>query len=228
MTVDHSHDVAEWAQSFALLMCRLLSGCIESKGRAVLAVSGGSSPTPCLAKLSEADLDWAKVTVLPVDERWVPVSSPQSNERLIRSTLLQNRAASARFLSLYCDAPTPAEGEATIERRLQAIAPGPDFAVLGMGLDGHTASWFPGTPELERCLRTSQLCCASSATAEPAQRMTLSLHALLQAQQLVLLYAGADKHAVFDRATDAVDASAMPVRAILHQDAVPVAVLSCY
>ena len=116
-------------------------------GPATLAVPGGSTPGPMFDALSEADIDWSKVTVMLTDERQVPADHERSNERLVRGRLLQNRAAAATFLRLV------PEGDdiATPIAALAAMLP-ITVLVLGMGADMHTASLFPGSPDLAAAL----------------------------------------------------------------------------
>lgn len=73
---------------------------IKNDGRAVLMVSGGSSPAPAYKHLSTLDLDWQHVDVAMVDERWVDSSHEKSNEAFIKSTLLQNHGSAANFITM--------------------------------------------------------------------------------------------------------------------------------
>lgn len=118
-----------------------LERAIEAKGRATLAVSGGTTPKLFFEKLSEIDIPWARVSVTLVDERQVPETSERSNARLVRTHLLRNRAAAARFVPLV-DNPDAEK------------IPSFDVAVLGMGNDGHTASFFPGGDSLAEATST--------------------------------------------------------------------------
>ena len=104
-----------------------LRACLSEKGKATLAVSGGTTPRLFFEKLSQIELPWRNITVTLVDERQVPETSERSNARLVRAALIQNEAADARFVPLY-DNPDADQ------------LPPLDVAVLGMGNDGHTAS----------------------------------------------------------------------------------------
>ncbi len=122
-----------------------LATAVEDRGRASLMVSGGRSPGPLFDQLSSTDLPWAQVTVGLVDERWVPLADDFSNESLIRIHLLKAKAGAAGLIPMKTEASTPHEA---VEDRNAAYAPhcAPvDVIVLGMGGDGHTASWFEGT-----------------------------------------------------------------------------------
>ena len=116
---------------------------IKEDGRAVLMVSGGSSPAPAYKHLSNLELDWASIDVAMVDERWVDADHEKSNEAFIKSTLLQNHGAAANFVTMKNDALTPQNGVAECEAAYKALKRPFDVTILGMGPDGHTASLFP-------------------------------------------------------------------------------------
>jgi len=174
-------------------------------GKASLAVSGGTTPTVFFEHLAREKLDWARVTVTLVDDRSVPESSDRSNVRLVKEHLLQQHAAAAsRFVPL-------AAGQD------QTIAPLLPFAavVLGMGLDGHTASFFPGGDNLAAALAGPHLIETMRAPGAPEPRVTLTLPALLQTDFLVLHIEGAAKREVLATAEAAGPVMQMPIRAIL-------------
>ena len=89
------------AGELALTVSNALRGAIAERGAATLVVSGGRSPIAFFERLAQQELDWAKVTIGLADERWVPVSHPDSNEGLVRRHLMQGSAAAARLVGLY-------------------------------------------------------------------------------------------------------------------------------
>lgn len=91
-------------EDFANRLTAILSAAIAERGAAYLVVSGGRTPQALFSKLSQTDLDWSKVTITLADDRFLPDSEADSNERLVKATLLQHQAAVATFISLY--APT--------------------------------------------------------------------------------------------------------------------------
>jgi 6-phosphogluconolactonase len=174
-------------------------------GRASLLLSGGSTPGPVFERLSAVGLDWASVSIGLVDERWVPEEDSRSNAALIKRTLLKDAAAEAQFEPMYTGAPDPAAGESQVEATYRLLFEAPPIMLLGMGPDGHTASWFPGTENLEVLLDPNavQLVGAVDATDAPVagdmpHRMTINAHALVQASLTVLYITGEDKRGVLE------------------------------
>ena len=199
---------------------------IRRRGQASLAVSGGSTPIPLFSHLAETDLDWSKVTVLLVDERWVEPDSPDSNENLVRSYLLKGKAAMASFVGMRTESPGAGFAEDACEKQLRTIPLPLDCLILGMGNDGHTASLFPGADTLEAAvdLHSGRICMAVRPPATPHERMTLTLPAILASRQLFLLLQGEKKKQVLARAQEVGDARQMPIRFILRQTTTPLAV----
>ncbi|MGK0476947.1 MAG: 6-phosphogluconolactonase, partial [Oleispira sp.] len=136
------------AQKLALSVSKQLKACLTEKNKACLAVSGGTTPIEFFKQLSQQELDWAKVTVILVDERWLPVNHKDSNEKLVRDYLIQNNAKKAYLLGLKNSDSLPSEGIMDCETQLRTQIDHIDVVVLGMGLDGHTASWFAESVQL--------------------------------------------------------------------------------
>ncbi|MCY1293150.1 6-phosphogluconolactonase [compost metagenome] len=206
------------AGELAITVASALRAAIESRGSAVLVVSGGRSPVAFFERLSGQVLDWSKVTVSLADERWVPVSHPDSNEGLVRRHLLQGEAARARFFGLYQGAPSVEASARLADAALAELAP-IDVLVLGMGEDGHTASLFPGSPNLGEALRADcpQRCLPMLAPSVPRQRLTLTLPLLASARLTLLAVQGQAKLATLADALAGDDVAAMPIRAFLRR-----------
>jgi 6-phosphogluconolactonase len=200
-----------------------LDGALNLREQATLAVSGGSTPKPLFAALSRCDLDWSRVRVTQVDERWVPEDHPDSNALLIREHLLQGHAAAASFDSMKVDIEDAFAAESACAARLAAFADAIDVVVLGMGEDGHTASFFPAAETLVQALdpATERLCLAVRPPAAPHDRMTLTLAALLRSRQLYLHITGAKKLAVLQQALAAKDAMTYPIHAVCQRSDSP-------
>lgn len=205
----------EAARNLADAIARRLDAAIAERGRASLVVCGGSSPKQLFEYLSRHTLDWSRVTVVPSDERWVPVDDDQSNERLIRNTLLVGEAAKANFVGLYRDTATPREALADIASALADVPRPLDVVLLGMGGDGHTASLFPQAPDIQACLDSDQPCVAP--TVGPPARLSLGLALLTDARAIDLLIFGEDKRRVFEQAQADGPVAELPVRGVLHR-----------
>ena len=100
-----------------------LRAALLDKNRASLAVAGGTTPAPFLSDLATRELDWAKVRVTLTDERWVPPDHERSNARLLRTTLLNGRAAAAGFLPLYLEVADPEQVPAEVGQALEELRP---------------------------------------------------------------------------------------------------------
>jgi 6-phosphogluconolactonase len=204
-----------------------LASAIAERGSASLVVSGGRSPVKLFERLRAHALDWSRVSVALADERWVAPSDPASNERLVRDWLLKDCAAGARFYGLKNDAATPDLGADSAWDTFAGIARPFDVVVLGMGDDGHTASLFPGSPNLGRALDDTAApgCIGMLAPTAPTARLSLNLAALLAARRIVLLITGDSKWITYSAAAQPGAASEMPVRAVLRQRRTPVDVI---
>ncbi len=152
------------------------------------------------------------------DERWVPADHLDSNERLVRETLLVHDAREATMIGLKTPQATPEEGREACEQNLAVIDRPFDVVVLGMGDDGHTASLFPTAPELAAGLdpETEHTCLAVRPPVAPHPRMSLTLAALLTGRRLVLHITGEAKWQVYQRALEVGPVEELPIRAVLR------------
>lgn len=215
-------DNAALVSVLAARITQALAQAVQTRGRAALAVSGGSTPRTLFEALSVIDIPWSRITITLVDERWVPETDEDSNALLVRRHLLQHKAARARFIGLKTEAGDPFLASFDVEARLRTKVLPLDVAVLGMGEDGHTASFFPAAEGLDTALQDPQrMCCGIRPPLAPHPRMTLSLHALLGAGHLFLHIVGAKKREVLQVAMTPGSVRGLPVRAVLHQSRVP-------
>jgi len=214
----------ELAVELADKAAALLAEAVAQRGTASLVVSGGTTPEPFFSRLSCKRSNWERITVTLADERWVETNEPASNEHLVRSVLLRNEAACARFIGLKNNAPAAAAGEKQCSKALRA-APRPfDLVILGMGEDGHTASLFPGAARLREAvdMLSGRDCMAISPPGAPFERMTLTLPTLLDSRMIILLITGEGKKRVLEKAMTEGREEDMPVRFILRQGKTPI------
>lgn len=215
-----SASTGAFADAIALLVHETLAAALARRERASLVVCGGSTPASYLPRVAACPLDWARVDVALADERWVSADDSASNERLVRAHLLRAHAAAARLVGLGSAAATPEAGAAGAATRLGEIAHPYDLAVLGMGNDGHVASLFPGSPQLEEALdaASARRCIAITPPphARPAlPRVTMTLAELLKARRIVLAIQGRAKRAALEAALLRREAPLAPVAALI-------------
>src|SRR5580765_5271710 len=190
-TLDYQRfaDGAQLAEALAASVAGNLAQAIVARGHALLAVSGGKTPLRFFQSLSQQSLDWSKVVITPVDERWVPANDARSNEAFVRANLLQGRAAAARFAPLYqAGIATPEEGVHAVSARVAMLDLPFDALVLGMGEDGHTASFFPGGDKLAEAIdpNGAALILPMRAPGAGEPRITLTLPAILDSRAIYL------------------------------------------
>lgn len=186
---------------------------LQLRGQALLGLSGGSTPAPIYEGLAATDLAWEKVSLVLIDDRQVPADHPASNEGMVRRTLMQKRAAAARLLPLGPTANVLA-GATPAGRIL-------DAAIFGMGLDGHTASWFPGGAGLSAALDPEnpvdavETCPDPLPTDAPFARVTLTRRFVAPTRMAILAMSGAGKKAVLGEILAPGPLALAPVRALI-------------
>lgn len=222
-------DAAAWADACAARLSDALSAAVAESGKAVFAGAGGSTPSPIYGRLATAPLDWSKVAVTLVDERYVPETSPASNAALIKRDLLTGPAAVARFVPLYSPAVTVDRAAALAAHALAAEGGRLDAVLLGMGEDGHICSMFPDSPTLKTLLSPTLpptvlgVPAGRDGAAPSLERLSINLPYLIGARRVVVALTGAAKRAVFEREA-AGDPATQPIAALLAHK-VPLEVL---
>jgi 6-phosphogluconolactonase len=225
--VEARHDFsnrADLARALADRVASRLSEAIAQRGRGLIAVSGGSTPALFFHELSGRDIDWSKVTVTLIDERFVDPESPRSNAGLVLRNLLTDRAAAAKFVPLYRTAPDVEAAADAAEKDLRMLPLPLDVAVLGMGADGHTASFFPDAKNLADLIDPigSRVVLPVHAESGIEPRLTLTLPVIAAAGLLILHIEGAEKQQVLERALEG--DRKLPIAAVLRGARTPVQV----
>ncbi len=205
------------AQALAEKVASALSQSIAARGSASLAVSGGSTPKAFFEALSQKPIDWSQVAITLVDERFVPADNPRSNHLLVATHLLKNHAAEAEFVPLYQPEADIEAAAAVATDAVSEIGTPLDVVILGMGTDGHTASFFPGgnnlTDALDLDLPPRVLTMEAAGAGEP--RLTLSFSSMADAGLLIVHIEGAEKKDVLEKALAGTEEADMPIRAVL-------------
>ena len=221
MPVEHTFDSRDQASAaVADRIASLVEARLAINDHATIVVSGGSTPGHSFSVLSEKPLDWQNVQVALSDERWVPPDHDDSNEKLVRDSLLINLAMAGEVLSIYDAQTTVAERCDT----LQHAMPEHGFAcsMVGMGADGHFASLFPDADSLEVGLDPDggafYLPASTAASSRP--RVTTTLGAMLQSDEIILLFFGTEKFDIYEQARSST--SGLPVAHLLAQKRTPV------
>lgn len=210
----------------------LIESAVAARGQAVLALSGGSTPIPVYAAIAQHRMDWPKVRFVLVDERWVDADHPASNETALRHALAPALAAGASLVGMKTPHATAGQGLDSCLARYRTLAMPFDVVLLGMGEDGHTASLFPHAVGLMQALAAEAPPCAvihaqhSAVTGANTERMTLTLPAIINTREIILLITGEGKQRVLEQALGDGAVEAMPVRALLQQVELPLVVWS--
>ncbi len=210
------------SESLASDLCQsigeILTEAIRKRGRASMAVSGGGTPTPLFKEFSLLSIDWAKVDLTLVDDRWVDAKNSDSNELLVRTHLIKNKATKVNFIPLKNDSKTAKEGQKISEEMLKNITLPFDVVVLGMGSDGHTASLFPCSDELPDAMDLNNLnyLISTSPKTAPYQRLSLTARVIIDAKNVFLHLNGSSKLHTLESAMEYKDSSRMPIYTFLE------------
>ncbi len=219
--------IAEMIEALSIETTQRLSNAIQKNGCASCVAAGGTTVPPLLEKLSNTDIAWDKVHITLSDERWVEPGSTNSNQYLIQTKLLQNKASKASLVPLWRDCDTPKEA-AIISGKAVSHMPSPfEVTLLGMGADMHAASLFPNAPGIIDAMDTTRenMVCkigpvGGASGAET--RLSLSLKAILNSKIIYIMIVGDEKLAALTKASALNDPIKSPVSAILHQTKCPV------
>ena len=196
----------------------VIATALDERGEALVALPGGKSPAPIFERLAEAAIDWSEVTIIPTDDRLVPANSPLSNVAMIARHF---EPKGARVLPLALDGKDDYRTAGKVaDAQLSGLNWPLDLVWLGVGVDGHTASIFPG-PDLEDALdgpparKVVGVMPNPLPIEAPVPRITLSRAGIVSSRVLLLALSGAEKRAVVERALEDGPLSATPIGRVL-------------
>ena len=200
-----------------------IKGRLREQERFVLGLSGGRTPGPLLAALSKEELEWERVDVHLVDERWTSLGSEASNEKMVRGIFMQNQAAAASLVGLPDRDLSTREAVRSHHRRIGGERLRFDLIILGMGEDGHVASLFPGDPDSELALarKNREIYCATRAPSGCRDRVSLTYEGILDSGSLCLLSTGDVKRNLYSRKVSQDRSNWLPVHYLIQQREVP-------
>lgn len=211
--VEVYEDVHEASQAAAMAIADWLAAGLAENDSASFIATGGRSPGEVYDLLSTIALPWDQISVSLSDERWVPPTSPDSNERLVRERLMVEEAEGARFVPLWSPAATPEDAAEAAEVALSELLPA-DVVLLGMGEDGHFASLFPGSVMLEEGLDPYSgalvIPVPQGEPAPPQDRLSLTVYALAQSFLILVLISGEAKRRIIEGRDD------LPIHALFR------------
>lgn len=206
-TVRVYRDADAMIRAAAALVRYTMGAAVRTRGRASLALSGGSTPRPLYEQLSRsidaADPTWAAVDFFWSDERWVPPTSAESNYRLAEEALLRPAGVDRkRVHPIDTVATTPGAAALAYERSLRAGFGNDDatfdLTLLGVGEDGHTASLFPRSTAAQESVRWA-VAVPTAPQPPHVRRITLTLPVLNASRIVAVLATGAQKASIVAR-----------------------------
>jgi 6-phosphogluconolactonase len=202
----------------------IIESALDARGQALIALPGGATPVPILQKLAQQPIRWKHVTIIPTDDRLVPVDNPLSNVAMLAKLFLPK---GARVLPLTSDAADYRLAGSAANARLADLHWPPDLVWLGMGSDGHTASIFPG-PDLAAAFDAKKDVRAIGVAPDPlppeapVNRVTLTASAICEARTTMVVINGQTKKQLLEAAIEDGAKSQYPVGKLFHQLTVPV------
>ena len=202
---------------------------LDARGSCLLALPGGRTLLPIFQKLAAAKLDWKKVTIIPTDDRLVPMQDERSNVRAIAQAFLPT---GARVIPIAAEIADHKLAGNSADARLQDLSWPPDLAWLGMGEDGHTASIFAG-PDLADALDAPKARRAVGVLPDPlpadapVPRVTLTRTAILSARTILITITGQAKRELLEGAIADGNSSRLPIGRVLAEVDQPIDIHWC-
>ncbi|KQN94192.1 6-phosphogluconolactonase [Sphingomonas sp. Leaf231] len=218
-------DAAELADAIAGDIQFVIESAIDARGSAVIALAGGKTPLPAYEKLAKAKLDWKRVTIIPGDERIVPLGDALSNVTALGKIFIPKGARVMPIVPKATDDYKAAGRSA--DALMQDLHWPLDLCLLGVGGDGHTASIFPG-PDYDEALNGPKERRALGVMPDPlppeapVARVSLTRQGIVTARALMIAVTGADKRKVIEDAIKEGVGSPYPIGRVLADAELPV------
>jgi 6-phosphogluconolactonase len=197
----------------------IIESALDARGASLVALPGGETPKPIFKALAAKKMPWKQVTIIPTDERLVPMDDQRSNIRGIAQTFIP---AGARVIPITGDIADYRLAGNSADARLQDLPWPPDLVWLGMGEDGHTASLFAG-PDLQGALDAPKARRAIGVMPDPmpedapVARVTLTRAAILSARTILITITGDKKRELLEGAIEDGQSSKLPIGRLLAE-----------
>jgi 6-phosphogluconolactonase len=214
----------EMAEAVAGDIGFIIESALDARGEALIAVPGGKTPLPIYQELAKAKLNWKKVTIIPTDDRLVPLTDDKSNIRAIAQSFLPT---GARVFPITSDIADYKLAGNSANAKLSELKFPLDLAWIGVGADGHTASIFPG-PDLEDALNAPNGRHAVGVMPDPlppeapVARVTLTRSAILSARTVLITVTGDEKKELLEQAIEDGHSSKLPIGRVLAEAEQPI------
>jgi 6-phosphogluconolactonase len=207
----------------------IIESAIDARDASLVAVPGGTTGPAIFKRLAAAKMPWKKVTIIPTDDRIVPVESDQSNVRELARAFLP---LGARVIPLTSGGDDYKMAGNAADARLQDLPWPPDLIWLGMGKDGHTASIFAG-PDMQSALEAPKARRAVGVMPDPlppeapVARVTLTRASILSARTVLITITGQEKRDLLEQAIADGHSSKLPIGRVLAEAEQPIDIHWC-